>query len=65
MVIYKPFDPKNILKNNYFYALISKTDMQRAHFSELLKEELAETQKLLKLIKPEVNNALLYNNTKK
>ena len=51
MVIYKPFDPKNILKNNYFYALISKTDMQRAHFSEIMKKQLTETHGLLEIIK--------------
>lgn len=54
IVIYKPFDPKNILKNNYFYALISKTVMQRTHFSEIMKEQLTETEKLIKIIKNKI-----------
>ncbi len=52
--IYKPFDGNSLMEDNYFVALINKTDMQRSYFSEIMKDHLIQSQRLLKIIKEEL-----------
>jgi len=52
---YKPFDIENLFKQNYFVALVYKTDTQRGFFSKVMIEHLKETQRVLAIIKAEIN----------
>ena len=53
-VYYKPFDPNILMKDNYFAALIYKTDLQRNYFTMVMEDHLKESQRLLKIIKSEL-----------
>jgi hypothetical protein len=54
-VKYKPFDVNDLYKNKYFIALIYKTDLQRSFFSMVIEEHLKESQRMLEIIKAELN----------
>ncbi len=54
-VKYKPFDLNALYKKNYFIALIHKTDVQRSFFSWVMEEHLKESQRMLEIIKAELN----------
>lgn len=52
---YRLFDAKNLFKNNYFVALIYKTDTQRGFFSMVIAEHLKENERIMNMIKDELN----------
>ncbi|MGB5323576.1 DUF6090 family protein [Lutimonas sp.] len=52
---YKPFDLESLLNNHYFIALVHKTDTQRLWFSKRMEGHLKESQRMLELVKLELN----------
>lgn len=54
-ITYKPFNLENLLNNNYFIALVGKTDAQRSWFSLILENHLKDSQRMIKMIKIELN----------
>ena len=54
-ITYKPFDLENLLNNHYFIALVYKTDAQRSWFSIIMERHLKESQRILEMIKIELN----------
>jgi len=54
-ITYKPFDLESLLNNHYFIALINKTDVQRSWFSIILESHLKDSQRMLEMIKIELN----------
>jgi hypothetical protein len=54
-VKYKPFDLSGLFKNKYFIALIYKTKVQRKWFSGITEEHLSESQRMLEIVKAELN----------
>ena len=54
-ITYKPFDLESLLNNHYFVALIYKTDAQRSWFSIIMERHLKESQRMLELVKLELN----------
>ena len=54
-LMYTAFDSSSLYKNNYFISLIYKTDAQRTFFSQNMEEHLEKSQKMLKIIKAELN----------
>jgi len=54
-ITYKPFDLESLLNNNYFIALVHKTDVQRSWFSIIMERHLKESQRMLEHIKIELN----------
>jgi len=55
-ITYKPFDLESLLNNHYFIALVYKTDAQRAWFAIIMERHLKESQRMLEMIKIEINN---------
>ena len=55
-ITYKPFDLESLLNNHYFIALVHKTDAQRSWFSIIMERHLKESQRMLEMIKIELNN---------
>ena len=54
-ITYKPFDLESLLNNHYFIALVHKTDVQRSWFSIIMERHLKESQRMLEIIKIELN----------
>ena len=54
-ITYKPFDLERLLNNHYFIALVRKTDAQRSWFSKIMERHLQESQRMLEMIKIELN----------
>ncbi|MBD0852024.1 DUF6090 family protein [Maribacter arenosus] len=54
-ITYKPFDLESLLSNHYFIALVRKTDAQRSWFSIIMQRHLKESQRMLEMIKIELN----------
>ena len=54
-ITYKAFDLESLLKNQYFIALVHKTDVQRMWFSNIMERHLMESQRMLELINEELN----------
>ena len=54
-ITYKPFDLESLLNNHYFVALIYKTDAQRSWFSIVMENHLKESQRMIEMIKIELN----------
>jgi len=54
-ITYKAFDLESLLKNQYFIALVHKTDVQRIWFSNIMERHLTESQRMLELINEELN----------
>ncbi len=52
---YKPFNLERLLNNDYFIALVHKTDVQRGWFTIILERHLKDTQEMIKKIKEELN----------
>jgi len=52
---YIPFDLNGLYANNYFIALIYKTDIQRQFFTSVMKEHVLESQQMLEIINAELN----------
>jgi hypothetical protein len=53
---YKPFNPEKLMKENYFYALISKKDNQSLFIGVIMGNHLKKSKTLLQNIKTELNN---------
>ncbi len=51
---YLPFDLNELYNNNYFIALIYKTDIQRQFFTTVMKEHVIESQQMLEIINAEL-----------
>jgi len=54
-ITYKPFDLESLLSNHYFIALVRKTDLQRSWFSIIMEKHVKESQRMLDMIKIELN----------
>ena len=54
-VKYQPFDLNALYNNNYFKALVYKTDLQRGFFSRVMQEHLNETQRMIEVVNTELN----------
>ncbi len=54
-ITYKPFDLESLFDNHYFIALVHKTDVQRSWFSIIMERHLKESQRMLEMIKTELN----------
>ena len=54
-ITYKPFDLESLLNNNYFIALVRKTDTQRSWFSIIMENHLKDSQRMIEMIKIELN----------
>ena len=54
-ITYKPFDLESLLNNHYFIALVLKTDTQRSWFSIIMERHLEESQRMIEMIKKELN----------
>ena len=54
-ITYKPFDLESLLNNHYFIALVYKTDAQRVWFAIIMERHLKESQRMLEMIKIELN----------
>lgn len=54
-ITYKPFDLEILLNNNYFIALAHKTDVQRSWFSIILENHFKDSQRMIEMIKEELN----------
>jgi len=54
-ITYKPFDLEGLLNNHYFIALVNKTDVQRSWFSKIMESHIRESQRMIEMIKTELN----------